>query len=105
MSLSIAEKKRFRQIGHQLNPVVLLGGHGLTEAVLAEIDRALEDHELIKVRLGGEDRELRLAMIEEIVQSTNSQAVQTIGKLVLLYRAAKKPNPRLSNILRANGAL
>lgn len=105
MSLSIAEKKRFRQIGHQLNPVVLLGGHGLTEAVLAEIDRALEDHELIKVRLGGEDRELRLAMIDEIVQSTNSQAVQTIGKLVLLYRAAKKPNPRLSNILRANGSL
>ncbi|HRH91107.1 MAG TPA: ribosome assembly RNA-binding protein YhbY [Agitococcus sp.] len=105
MSLSIAEKKRFRQIGHQLNPVVLLGGHGLTEAVLAEIDRALEDHELIKVRLGGEDRELRQAMIDEIVQSTNSQAVQTIGKLVLLYRAAKKPNPRLSNILRANGSL
>lgn len=105
MSLSIAEKKRFRQIGHQLNPVVLLGGQGLTEAVLAEIDRALEDHELIKVRLGGEDRELRQAMIDEIVQSTNSQAVQTIGKLVLLYRAAKKPNPRLSNILRANGSL
>lgn len=105
MSLSIAEKKRFRQIGHQLNPVVLLGGHGLTEAVLAEIDRALEDHELIKVRLGGEDRELRQAMIDEIVQSTNSQAVQTIGKLVLLYRAAKKPNPRLSNILRANNSL
>ncbi|MFO1373714.1 MAG: ribosome assembly RNA-binding protein YhbY [Agitococcus sp.] len=105
MSLSIAEKKRFRQIGHQLNPVVLLGGQGLTEAVLAEIDRALEDHELIKVRLGGEDRELRQAMIDEIVQSTNSQAVQTIGKLVLLYRAAKKPNPRLSNILRANNSL
>jgi len=105
MSLSIAEKKRFRQIGHQLNPVVLLGGQGLTEAVLAEIDRALEDHELIKVRLGGEDRELRRAMIDEIVQSTNSQAVQTIGKLVLLYRAAKKPNPRLSNILRANQSL
>jgi RNA-binding protein len=55
--------------------------------------------------LGGEDRELRQAMIDEIVQSTNSQAVQTIGKLVLLYRAAKKPNPRLSNILRANNAL
>ena len=43
MSLSIAEKKRFRQIGHQLNPVVLLGGQGLTEAVLAEIDRAFCD--------------------------------------------------------------
>ncbi|PTQ91009.1 ribosome assembly RNA-binding protein YhbY [Agitococcus lubricus] len=104
MSLSIAEKKRFRQIGHQLNPVVLLGSQGLTEQVLAEINRALEDHELIKVRLGGEDRELRRAMIEEIVQITNSQAVQIIGKLVLLYRAAKKPNPKLSNILRANAS-
>ena len=102
MSLSIAEKKRFRQIGHQLNPVVLLGGQGLTETVMAEIERALEDHELIKVRIGGEDREARRAAIAEIAQTTNSQAVQIIGKLVLLYRAAKKPNPKLSNILRAN---
>jgi RNA-binding protein len=45
MASSIAEKKRFRQIGHLLNPIVLLGNQGLTEAVLAEIDRALEDHE------------------------------------------------------------
>ena len=102
MSLSIAEKKRFRQIGHQLNPVVLLGNHGLTEAVLNEIDRALEDHELIKVRIGGEDREARRAAIEEMAQATKSVAVQIIGKIVLLYRAAKKPNPRLSNIVRAS---
>lgn len=101
MSLSIAEKKRFRQIGHQLNPVVLLGNQGLTEPVLAEIDRALEDHELIKVRIGGEDREARRAAIEEMAKGTKSQAVQIIGKIVLLYRAAKKPNPKLSNILRA----
>jgi len=102
MSLSIAEKKRFRQIGHQLNPVVLLGNHGLTEAVLNEIDRALEDHELIKVRIGGEDREARRAAIEEMASATKSVAVQIIGKIVLLYRAAKKPNPKLSNIIRAN---
>ena len=102
MSLSIAEKKRFRQIGHRLNPVVLLGGQGLTEAVLGEIDRALEDHELIKVRIGGEDREARHAAIEEITLASHSVAVQIIGKIVLLYRSAKKPNPKLSNILRAN---
>ncbi|MEL0028955.1 MAG: YhbY family RNA-binding protein, partial [Perlucidibaca sp.] len=47
VSLSTAEKKRLRQIGHHLNPVVLLGASGLTEAVLAEIDARLEDHELI----------------------------------------------------------
>jgi RNA-binding protein len=100
MPLSITEKKRFRQIGHQLNPVVLLGGQGLSEAVLAEIERALEDHELIKVRVGGEDREARREVIDAIAAQTRSEAVQIIGKIVLLYRAAKKPHPKLSNLLR-----
>ena len=105
MALSIAEKKRFRQIGHQLNPVVLLGHQGLSDTVLADIDRALEDHELIKVRIGGEDREARREAIEVMVATTKSQAVQIIGKIVLLYRAAKKPNAKLSNILRANASI
>ena len=74
------------------------------EAVLAEIDRALEDHELIKVRIGGEDREARREAIEIMTSTTKSQAVQIVGKIVLLYRAAKKPNPKLSNILRANAS-
>ncbi len=101
MSLSTAEKKRLRQIGHHLNPVVLLGDKGLTEAVLAEIDARLEDHELIKVRVGGEDREARQVAISEIATVTGSEIAQTIGKLVLLYRPAKKPDPKLSNLLRA----
>jgi RNA-binding protein len=105
MALSIAEKKRFRQICHQLNPVVLLGNQGLSETVMAEIERALEDHELIKVRIGGEDREARREAIEVMVTTTKSQAVQIIGKIVLLYRAAKKPNAKLSNILRANASV
>ena len=101
MSLSTAEKKRLRQIGHHLNPVVLLGASGLTEAVLAEIDARLEDHELIKVRVGGEDREARLEAIQEIATAMNAEIAQTIGKLVLLYRPARKPDPKLSNLLRA----
>ena len=101
MSLSTAEKKRLRQIGHHLNPVVLLGGNGLTESVIAEIDARLEDHELIKVRVGGEDREARLAAIAEIAKVTQAEVAQVIGKLVLLYRAARKPDPKLSNLLRA----
>jgi len=100
VSLSTAEKKRLRQIGHHLNPVVLLGGNGLTESVIAEIDARLEDHELIKVRVGGEDRAARLAAIEEIAQATKAEVAQIIGKLVLLYRAARKPDPKLSNLLR-----
>jgi RNA-binding protein len=101
VSLSTAEKKRLRQIGHHLNPVVLLGGNGLTDAVLAEIDARLEDHELIKVRVGGEDREARLEAITQIAAATQAEIAQTIGKLVLLYRPAKKPDPKLSNLLRA----
>lgn len=104
MPLSITEKKRFRQIGHQLNPVVMLGGQGLTEGVMAEIERALEDHELIKVRIGGEDREARRAVIDAITAQTRSEAAQIIGKLVLLYRAAKQPHPKLSNVMRHNHA-
>ena len=103
MSLSTAEKKRLRQIGHHLNPVVLLGDKGLTEAVLAEIDARLEDHELIKVRVGGDDREARQAAITAIAEGTQAEVAQTIGKLVLLYRAARKPDPKLSNLLRAPG--
>jgi len=100
VSLSTAEKKRLRQIGHHLNPVVLLGGNGLTESVIAEIDARLEDHELIKVRVGGEDRAARLAAIDEIAKATQAEVAQIIGKLVLLYRAARKPDPKLSNLLR-----
>ena len=102
MSLSTAEKKRLRQIGHHLNPVVLLGDKGLTEAVMAEIDARLEDHELIKVRVGGEDRAARQEAIQAIAAGTGAEIAQTIGKLVLLYRAARKPDPKLSNLLRAN---
>lgn len=100
MSLSIAEKKRFRRIGHELKPIVMLGGQGLTEAVLAEVDRALEQHELIKVKIAGEDREERHAIIEEMVKISKAQLVQSIGKVVVLYRRAAKPDARLSNLLR-----
>ena len=103
-ALSIQERKRLRQIGHALNPVVMIGGQGLTENVIEETTRALNDHELIKVKIGGEDREARREAIEIMTSTTKSQAVQIVGKIVLLYRAAKKPNPKLSNILRANAS-
>lgn len=100
MPLSIAEKKRFRRIGHELKPVVMTGGQGLTEGILAETDRALEDHELIKVRVNGEDREERAEAIQLIARHCKAQIVQIIGKIVLLYRPARKPNAKLSNLLR-----
>ena len=99
-ALSIQERKRLRQIGHALNPVVMLGGQGLTENVIEETNRALNDHELIKVKIVAEDREARAALIEEIAQATDAQIVQTIGKIVLLYKKAPKQNAKLSNLVR-----
>lgn len=99
-ALSIHERKRLRQIGHALNPVVMIGGQGLTEAVVEETNRALNDHELIKIKIAGEDREARQAAIEEISQATASEVVQTIGKIALLYKKASKQNAKLSNLVR-----
>ncbi len=100
MSLSNEQKKHYRSIGHSLKPVVTIAGNGLTENVLAEIERALTDHELIKIKLVIEDRETRKQAIEEIRNQTQSTVVQEIGKVVLILRPAKKPNPKLSNLLR-----
>jgi RNA-binding protein len=99
-ALSIQERKRLRQIGHALNPVVMIGGQGLTENVVEETNRALSDHELIKVKIAGEDREARVAVIAEIAEVTGAEVVQTIGKIVLLYKKAKPQNPKLSNLVR-----
>jgi len=99
-ALSIQERKRLRQIGHALNPVVMIGGQGLTEGVIEETNRALNDHELIKVKIAGEDREARGQVIDALIEATGAQAVQKLGKIVLLYKKAAKQNQHLSNLVR-----
>ena len=98
MPLSNEHKKQYRAIGHRLKPVVTIAGNGLSEAVLAELDRALEDHELIKVKLMVADREARRQFIIELLGATGAALLQEIGKVVLIFRAARQPNPKLSNI-------
>ncbi len=100
MPLSNDRKKQFRTLGHKLNPIVTIAGNGLSEGVIAELNRALDDHELIKVKLAITERDERKEMVQELVQLPNVELIQEIGKVVLLYRANKKPNPKLSNILR-----
>lgn len=95
--LSNERKKAMRQIGHQLKPVVTIGDNGLSESVLAELDRALEDHELIKVKLRVEDKKLAR---EALLAHCGAQLVQGVGNVALIFRAAKKPDPKLSNLLR-----
>lgn len=99
--LSNDTRKHYRNIGHNLSPIVTIAGNGLSEAVLEELNRALEDHELIKIKLAIVDRELRSEITQEAAKQSQSEVVQTIGKVALLFRAAKDPNPRLSNVLRA----
>ncbi|MBL4682693.1 MAG: YhbY family RNA-binding protein [Pseudomonadales bacterium] len=98
---SKAELKRFRAIGHKLKPNVTIAGKGLSESVVSEIKRSLADHELIKVRVNTDDRKDRDETIASIVEQTTSSVIQTIGNVALLYKAGKKPNPKLSNILRS----
>lgn len=97
-SMTPEDKKRFRTLGHALKPVVTVAGKGLSEGVYAELERALDDHELIKVKLAVEDRDQRKALIDELCTTTRAAQVQTIGKVVLIYRAARKPKLTTSNV-------
>lgn len=75
-----------RAQAHHLDPVVLLGSNGLTEAVMKEIDRELTAHELIKVRVPSDDREERAEIFEKVADALGAARVQMIGKLLVLWR-------------------
>ncbi len=100
MPISADRKKNLRTIGHKLNPIVTIAGNGLSEGVLQELNRALDDHELIKVKLAIAEREDRKELVAELVTLPNVELIQEIGKVVLLYRPNKKANPKLSNLHR-----
>lgn len=86
LTLSRDERLALRARAHHLNPVVLLGAAGLTEAVFKETDRALSAHELIKVRIPGDDRDDREAICARLADRLGAARVQVIGKLLVLYR-------------------
>jgi RNA-binding protein len=93
LTLTRDERLELRARAHPLNPVVLLGNQGLTEAVMKEIDRALLAHELIKVRVPGDDREEREAIYLAVAESLGAGRVQSIGKLLVLYRPRPPEEP------------
>ncbi|MDP2169634.1 MAG: YhbY family RNA-binding protein [Rhodocyclaceae bacterium] len=90
--LSPTRRRALRAAAHHLNPVVSISQKGLTPSVLAEIDRCLKAHELIKVRLYGIEREDRDALFAEICTALDCTAVQHIGNLLVLWRENPK-NP------------
>jgi len=93
--LSERQRRHLRGLAHPLKPVVRLGTAGLTEAVARETERALADHELIKVKAPGGDREARDALFEALAARTASALVHRIGNVAVLYR----PHPQLPRIL------
>ncbi len=97
---STQDVKQLRAIGHKLKPVVTVAGNGLSEGVVAEIDRALGQHELIKIKLAVGSRDAKAAAAEEICERTGAEVVQSIGNVILVLRRCAEPDPRLSNLIR-----
>ncbi len=90
MPLSKNQIKFLRGMCHDLKPVVMLGQKGLTEAVLNELDLALDHHELVKIKLSMEDRDVRKQAIADICLRCQAEEVQSIGKTLSIYRQNKK---------------
>ena len=100
MPLTNEQKKQYKSIGHHLKPVLIVSENGLTEGVQAELERALSDHELIKVQLRITERDDRKAVTDELCRLGNCELVQSIGKMALIYRKNPKANKQLSNVHR-----
>ncbi|WP_215395721.1 ribosome assembly RNA-binding protein YhbY [Rheinheimera oceanensis] len=89
MSLTNKQKQFLKAKAHDLKPVILLGGNGLTEGVVAEIEVALNFHELIKVKVPTEDREQKVLIMDAIIRETKAEKVQIIGKTLVLFRQSE----------------
>lgn len=87
--LSNTQQRFLRGLAHALKPVILIGGKGLTDAVIAELDLALEHHELVKVKVSAEDRDARDEMVAEMVAKSRANLVQRIGNIATLYRRSR----------------
>lgn len=89
MALSNKQKQFLKSLAHPLKPVVLLGQHGLTEGVMAEIETALAHHELIKVKVATENREQKVLIMDAITREAKAIKVQSIGHILVLYRQSE----------------
>jgi RNA-binding protein len=95
LGLTSRQSRHLRALAHHLDPVVRVGAAGVTDAVVAKLDRELTTHELVKVRVDGERAEVREAAAR-LATSTQSELAQIIGKIAVLYRRrSKKPTIQL----------
>jgi RNA-binding protein len=89
MALDGKQRRKLRALGHHLAVVVQVGQEGVTPGVVAALEQALWDHELVKVKLASEDRDARKEQTEALASGTGAEVAQALGRTVLLY----KPNP------------
>lgn len=90
-SLTPAQRQHLKSLAHTRQPVVMIGNHGLTAAVLKEIELALQSHELIKIKAASNELETRRSWMAEICAATGASPVQQIGKILVVYRRSDKP--------------
>jgi RNA-binding protein len=95
LELTVEQRKNLKALAHTLKPVVMIGSQGLTDSVIKEAERAIAAHELIKIRVLGDERDAREAYLAQLCDVLNAAPVQHIGKLLLLYRPALKPKLQL----------
>ena len=88
-ALTSAQTRFLRGQAHELKAMLQVGGKGITDALVAEVDLALEHHELVKVKVGGEDRDARDAMIADLAGRVGAALVQRIGHTAVLYRPSR----------------
>ena len=98
MQDSDIDRKRFKAIGHSLKPVIIISHKGLSANIRNEIDRALSDHELIKIKILTAKRADRDDISEEICRHHNAEYIQGIGHVILIYLPSKNTSARLSNL-------
>jgi len=98
MTLTGKQKNYLRGIAHNLNPIVMIGSKGLTDAVMTEIELALNQHELIKIKLPSSDKAEKVALLAQITGKSKSEPVQLIGRVGVIYRAGNEPKITLPSI-------
>lgn len=86
MKLTTKQRQKLKATAHALKPIVYIGNNGFTETVKNEIDRALNDHELIKIRIQENDRELRRELFVTICEAVSAEPIQLIGGVGIIYR-------------------
>ena len=101
LTITPAQRKSLKADAHDLSPVVMIGGDGLTSAVLKEAKLAISHHGLIKIRVFGDDRDARIAIYEELCDKLDAAPVQHIGKLLVIWKPKAELDTALLNLGRS----